>query len=328
MAGLAQTFTQWLAPVWDPLAAVPDLDPPPRFAPTAEALLKRLTLSWKRPPQAAPFGEQASLFRGQGLDFLALRPYQPGDDIRKLDWNVYARTFSPYVREHQEEKQLTVWLVLDWTPSMYFGQTLTKAHQALDLAGLLGWLAHQHGHRLGVYGFSGTDRLILQPQQGYAHLQATLQQVCDATRRYGDALPQFPSADRLQQVCQEIPRLISRRAVVFFLSDFLDTGWETALAPWASSCRPTFLVLHDPVEDRLPAGLGCLPLVDAESGRTGWGDTSDPKWLAAYQTAAEQAMAERLTRLRRLGGVCPVATTADPKAVIQDLLALRRERRA
>ena len=99
-----------------------------------------------------------------------MREYTPGDDIRKMDWSVFARTLTPHIREYHEEKQLTLWLVMDFTPSMRFGRAKTKIAQAIELAGLFGLLAERAGHKLGAFLITEEQPEIIPPACNLAHL--------------------------------------------------------------------------------------------------------------------------------------------------------------
>src|SRR5215470_17110747 len=133
MAGLKHALTGWLDPVLNPRACL-DIPEPPTEAMPVDAWLRLLESRLRQKIREGYDGSKQSLVRGYGLDFADLREYVPGDDIRKIDWNVFARTLSPHVKEYHEERQLTVWVFVDFTPSMFFGSSITgqsKAKSAL-----------------------------------------------------------------------------------------------------------------------------------------------------------------------------------------------------
>lgn len=307
----------WLAPIWDPLAC---LDPPPKpvRAIDGDKLLRRLAFQMQERIRAANFGEQQSLLKGQGLDFTNLREYQPGDDIRKIDWNVFARTFTPHVREYQEEKQLTVWLVADLTPSMFFGRKITKAERVLEWMGLLGLLAVRQNHRLGLYCFTETEKQILQPKAGHAHLQHAMKLLADC---YEEAKTHSKPGNRppeevLSEHCQVLSRLVGKRSSLFFCSDFLPHGvsaaWERFLGEMSRHSQLHALIFEDPGEGEIPAGLGLLEVFDPETGRTAWLDTSDAGSLKAYRERVEAQRQDLFRLLRSMGRPLQVGTEDDP----------------
>lgn len=326
----------WLTPIWDPLAC---LDPPPKAvrAIDGDKLLRRLAFQMQERIRAANFGEQQSLLKGQGLDFTNLREYQPGDDIRKIDWNVFARTFTPHVREYQEEKQLTVWLVMDLTPSMFFGRNRLKAERVLEWVGLLGLLALRQKHRLGFYCFTGTETHLLQPKPGHAHLQHAMKLLTDCfesgktrielrNKPPEDVLPE----DVLAEHCQVLSRLVGKRSSLFFCSDFLSHGpsasWERFLGEISRHSQLHTLIFEDPGECEIPAGLGLLEVFDPETGRTAWLDTTDAQSLKAYQGRVEAQRQDLFRLLGTLGRPLRVGTEDDPLQTLFQLFLPMRHR--
>lgn len=284
-------------------------------------LLRRLDFQLRQKLSEGAFGDKRSLARGQGLDFTNLREYVAGDDIRKIDWNVFARTFTPFVREYQEEKQLTVWLVMDLTPSMFFGQKGTKVQKALEVAGLLGLIAVQQGHRLGGFSFTAKTRSIIQPKAGHLHLQRILREwTAELETDAAQAVEMGP--DRFEQVCREMARIVSKRSTVFFLSDFLSpaSGWEKALGDVSRQCDLHYMVLRDPVECALPENIGILSLFDPETLRVVEIDTDSPKHRAIYQKAVAEAGDKLMANLSLIGKPVPAMTDQDPVAILWNLL--------
>lgn len=312
-------FLRWLDPILNPLACLPPLDESGNSSENAEALLKRLDALLRQKLKYAMTGEKKSVLRGQGLDFADLREYQPGDDIRKMDWSVFARTLTPHVREYHEEKQLTLWLVVDLTPSMRFGRQKTKRQQAVELSGLFGLLAEQSGHKLGAYCI-GTNRAeIIAPASGQAHLQHLTQKLLDLSQ-ISDIIP--PAKDPLPSACQQLCHVVAKRNTVILLSDFLACSdvWQVALGQLSHKARLLSLMLVDPVEARLPANVGLLTLRDAETGQTVVCDSQNPGFLSAYQKQIHQEQTLIMNLLQKFGPVTLASTEQDPLDILLDLL--------
>ena len=165
----------------------------------------------------SPFaGEYRSAFRGQGMEFEDVRPYVPGDEIRRIDWNVTARVGSPYIKEFRESRELSLVLVLDVSASMRFGQEREKRIQMARVAGALAYSAIRSGDRVGLLRFSDQVELWLPPKKGRGHVWRVIQ---ESFRFSGGG-----KGSDLIQVRAHLQRVLKRRTVVCFLSDFLLSG--------------------------------------------------------------------------------------------------------
>lgn len=315
MAGLAGALRNWLAPMVDPLAYLePHLQAVPTPSPQAEALLKRLHLHLRQRLRTSVLGDQRSLLRGQGLDFAELRQYVPGDDIRKIDWNVFARTLTPHIKEFHEEKQFTAWLYVDLTPSMFFGQLKTKAEQAIELGGLLGLLLKNH--RLGAVLATGTGVEILEPRTGQAHLQRIVQRMLEMKAQEQSQVREIPPDFQHAQF-ERLEHLVGRGASVFFLSDYtsLNEDWRRPLGELGQRASLFHLLLGDAAEAAPPpAGW---PLFDPESGRT---ISVTPSQQATYLEALNGHMRQLHGWLETSGTVVHAQTGEDPVDILLRLL--------
>lgn len=309
----------WLAPLLNPQACLP---PEPEFpeSQNAESLLKRLDILLRQKLKHAMAGEQKSILKGQGLDFADLREYIPGDDIRKMDWSVFARTLTPHIREYHEEKQLTLWLVLDLTPSMRFGQQKSKLWQAIELAGLFGLLAERAGHKLGAFLITGDQPEIIPPACNHAHLRRIIQRMMDRNALSGASTPL--AADPLPALCPQLNHVIARQHTVILLSDFIafSDSWRIALGQLSHKARILSLMLIDPVERELPANVGLLNLQDPETGQRLQLDTGNPATLKAYRLQAQQRQTQTLSLLKDWGAAVYASTKSDPLDILFDLL--------
>ncbi|HEX8199544.1 MAG TPA: DUF58 domain-containing protein [Isosphaeraceae bacterium] len=216
---------------------------------------------------------------GAGLTFAELRPYEPGDDVRHLDWNVTARQGRPYVRRFVEERALTLWLLVDVSASLRFGpEGRTKADRAAQAAALLAAAAIQNGDRAGLVLVSDRVEAELVPGGGDRQLARILR-----------ALVASAATSRRTALTAGLARVSrsSRRALIVAVGDFLD---PEPVGPWRDVARRHDVValrLIDPREEALPAA-GLIALADAESGAQRLVDSGSPRVRAAYARAARQ----------------------------------------
>ncbi len=318
-----RSIRQWLSPVLDPAAYIDslaaeeglDAEKPADVRPFLDRLQWHLSMKLRN----IHMGSERSLLRGHGLDFANLREYVPGDDLRKIDWNVFARTFTPHIREYHEEKQLTVWIVADLTPSMFFGHRRYKARQLLDLAGLIAVLAGNAGFRLGLFCFNGVERLIIKPASGQGHMQGLIKtllvqyEACE-NRRFD----QLPEKSLMETHCFELSKLVQKRSFVFFLSDFLsgEPGWKKPLGNLSRHSMVNCLALVDPVEESLPEDAGLLDVFDPETGEIVTIDCGDPRFREQYARQVSEARQRLVSALAVSARVEPAPTDADPVDIL------------
>jgi len=215
---------------------------------------------------------------GTGLTFAELRAYEPGDDVRHLDWNVTARQGRPYVRRYIEERSLSLWLLVDVSASLRFGpEGKGKADRAAQAAALLAAAAIQNGDRAGLILASDRIEMELPPNGGPRHLAKLVR-----------ALIATPAASRKTALEVALPRLArsSRRALIVILSDFLDPGPPSAWRAVSRRNEVVALRLVEPREETLP-DVGLVALEGAESGARRVVDISSPRVRSAYARAAE-----------------------------------------
>jgi uncharacterized protein (DUF58 family) len=234
-------------------------------------------------------GEYHSAFHGRGIEFSQVREYQPGDDVRTIDWNVTARSGTPHVKEFVEERDLTVIVAVDVSGSMSFGSIdWRKSDLATELAALFAYSAVQNADRVGLLIFSDSVRKYIAPRRGHAHAQIVVRAAIAATRECTG------QAD-LEGASRFLDRVNGRRSVIILLSDFLDTHFQTTLRRLGSRHDVIAIRISDPREAR-PLAAALAHIVDAETG------------------------ASRLVDLRKGGGsqpARPAKTTGDP--VVREL---------
>ena len=268
----------------------------PGPGPTPEALLRALDLSVGRRIRGLLPGEYRAHDLGGGTELAQVRPYEPGDDIRRMDWNVTARTTVPHVRVHVPERALTAWLVLDVSPSMTFGTAdRRKADVAEGVAVAIGHLATQRGNRLGIVTFGGSRDRRVPPAAGRAGLLGLL-----LTSRV-EAVEEGTGATSPIDALRIANAAAPRGGLVVVVSDFRGpSNWRSDLAAVAARHHVIAVEIGDPRETDLP-DVGELTLVDAETGREVRVDTSSRRLRERFATAAVQDRARLAADFRRLG---------------------------
>jgi uncharacterized protein (DUF58 family) len=272
----------------------------PGPGPTPEVLIRALDLSVGRRIRGLVPGEYRAADLGGGFELAQVRPYEPGDDVRRMDWNVTARTTIPHVRVHVPERALTTWLVLDASRSMTFGTAdRRKADVAEGVAIAVGHLATQRGNRLGLVTFGGAADRRLPPAAGRRGLLAALvaARAADADASEAPTHGAATPADALTFVNGVAPR----GGLVVLVSDLRGPrDWQGSLAAAAQLHHVLVVEIRDPREDVLP-DVGDLTLVDGETGREVRVNTSSRTLRARFAAAAADDRASIETTLRRLG---------------------------
>jgi uncharacterized protein (DUF58 family) len=233
-------------------------------------------------------GEYRSIFRGQGIEFAEVRAYEQGDDFRAIDWNVSARMGTPYVKTFEEERELTVLLVVDRSGSVDFGVPRTKQAVAVEVAAVLALAAARHHDRVGAVLFADQVEAVVPPAKGRRHALRVIRDLLAFTPR--------TRGTNLGAALVYATRLLSHRAIVVIVSDFRSAGWEQSLHRLTGRHEVVAITVDDPRELHLP-DAGWIELEDAETGRRQLVDTSDPGTRLALRFAEEE---RRLTRGRAL----------------------------
>jgi uncharacterized protein (DUF58 family) len=255
--------------------------------PTPERILQRLDWQVIRRLDGLLQGDYRSLLYGAGLDLADLREYQPGDDIRTIDWNVTARLNTPYVRQYIEDRDITAWFLLDLSPSVDFGTVNSLKRDCLiNFVTVIARLLTRHGNRVGamIYG-NRVERII--PARG-GRLQV-LRLINDLLKQ--PHLERTPVTD-LNALLATAFNTIRRRSLVFVVSDFISVpGWERPLGLLSQRHEVLAVRLWDPRETELP-DIGVVVLEDSETGEQLYVDTHDRKFRVRFKAAAERRQAE------------------------------------
>jgi uncharacterized protein (DUF58 family) len=261
--------------------------------------VRRLEITTRHLVRDIVAGEYSSAFRGRGVEFAEVREYQPGDDIRTIDWNVTARLGSAYVKRYLEERELTVVFVVDRSASGGFGSRVrTRSDLAAEVVAVLAFAAARNNDRVGL--LLATDRVeaYTQPRKGRRHALRVMCELLAFT-------PEARGTD-LDIPLSTLESSLRRRAVVFVVSDFLATGYEPALARLARRHDVVAIQIVDPRERELP-DVGLVTLWDPETGDWRVVDTADRRVrerfaerAQAFDRGLERMLAERGADLLRL----------------------------
>ncbi|HKE99934.1 MAG TPA: DUF58 domain-containing protein [Actinomycetes bacterium] len=268
----------------------------PGPGPTPEALLRALDLSVRRRVEGLLSGEHRSASLGVGTELAQVRPYEPGDDVRRIDWNVTARTRQAHVRVQVAERILVSWLVLDTSPSMQFGTAdRRKIDVSEGVALAIGHIASRRGNRLGVVTFGGANPITLPPRQGRVGLLGML------TTLRRDPGPDGGGATSIGSALSHVDRVARSRALVAVVSDFRGPrDWSLPLLQLAGRHDVIAVEIRDPREMELP-DVGDLWAVDPETGAQLRVDTSDGLLRRRFAKAATTERAQLAEEFSKVG---------------------------
>ncbi|MDZ7725809.1 MAG: DUF58 domain-containing protein [candidate division KSB1 bacterium] len=237
-------------------------------------------------------GEYHSVFKGRGMEFAEVREYQYGDDIRNIDWNVTARQNHPFVKVFEEERELTVMLLVDVSSSGEFGTfEQMKGEIAAEICALLAFSAIKNNDKVGLLIFSDTIEKFIPPKKGKSHVLRVIREILYHKPR--------GSQTDIGQALEYLSRVTRRHAVVFLISDFLSSGYEKALQIANRRHDVVAITITDPREVDLP-DVGFIELEDAETGETFLLDTSNPGVRSDFTEKTHTAVAEREKLFRSL----------------------------
>jgi uncharacterized protein (DUF58 family) len=305
-------------------------------------LLRRLQFKVLRRLDGYLFGDVTGVFYGPSLDLAEVREYQPGDEVRRIDWHVTARTGVLHVRQYREEREIRGWLIVDDSPSMAFGtRRALKSQLALEFAAAVASVLTRQGNKVGALAFGTGGTRVTLPSSGRMQVLRVLETVQGVGARAGAA----GGGDRepLAAALAHINRTVRRRALVFLVSDFLerddgakddgargggaqdgDPAWAGELRRLAARHDVIAVRVSDPAEKTLP-DVGDLRVRDPETGRELWIDTGDRRVREAHARLV-RTRERTLSRTLRSSGadVLELSTAHD---IVRPLVAFIRRRR-
>ena len=290
---------------------------------TPDRLLRRLEWHVVRRLDGQLQGAYRTVFRGTGIDFAALRPYTPEDDVRHIDWNVTARLDEPYVRQYTEDRDVTAWLVLDQSASMRFGAN-AKDSVLTELAVCLARLFVHGGNRVGAILYDNRFQRIIPPRTGRTHVLRLTDQLTRPVTAYRDG-----RTTDLAAMLRLANSTVRRRSLIFVISDFIsDVEWEPELKRLNHRHEVVAMRVVDPMELELP-DLGLVLVEDAETGEQLLADTSDPLFQQRFRAEVDAREFAVESSLRRASATSHrIGTDQDLVWALVDMVRRSKRRRA
>ncbi len=270
--------------------AVDRADREPALPSTVVRRIKQVEIKARILADEALLGTYRSVFRGSGLEFEEVREYEPGDDIRSIDWNVTARMGTPYIKKFREDRELNIFLAVDASASSWFGSVAqSKRELGAEVAALLALTAMTNSDKVGLLRFASGMQEWLPSRRGREHLLRLIRELLYA--------PPRRARTELSAAARFLTNVTKKRSVVFLISDFIDVEVDASMRMLGRKHDVIAVLLNDPRELELP-NVGVVALEDAETARTTYLDTSDGRVRSEY---AARALQRRIDRRRALG---------------------------
>jgi uncharacterized protein (DUF58 family) len=283
--------------------------------------IRRIEIRTRRLVDDSYAGEYHSVFKGRGMEFDEVRPYQIGDEIRTIDWNVTARTGEPHVKRYVEERELTVMLVVDASGSENFGSVNRfKRELAAELTAVLSFAATTNNDKIGLLIFTDRVELFIPPRKGRRHVLRLIRELLAFE-------PQSRGTD-IKLALDTVNKILKRRSIIFLVSDFLVPAESFQKELTVTNKRHDLISidLHDPLEESL-TDIGLLALEDPETDEMIWVDTSDANWRDSYKLRSQLLEADK-NRLFKSASVdrIHIATDEDYTASLTSFFQERARR--
>lgn len=251
------------------------------------AKVRRVEIKTRRLSDHLFSGQYHASFKGRGMTFSEVRPYQFGDDIRTIDWNVTAKLREPYIKVFEEERELTLMLLVDLSGSLELGsRSKTKRELLTEVAATLAFSALQNQDKVGALFFTDRIETYLPPKKGRGAALRIIRELLE--------LQPAGQGTNLTLALEHLSAVQKKKCIAFVLSDFLDSSYSSALKVAARKHDVNALRLEDPIDQPLPA-VGLLPVLDPESGSWRWVDTASK----AVQEAAHKRHAQHLSYFKQ-----------------------------
>jgi len=255
--------------------------------------VRRLEIHTRKLVDESLAGSYHSVFRGRGMEFAEVREYEPGDDVRTIDWNVSARMGHPFVKKFTEERELTVMLVVDVSGSERFGTSATpKLELAAEISALLAFSAIRNNDRVGLLAFTERIETFVAPRKGREHALRVLREIL--------AFDPAGSGTNIANALEVLRRVVSKRSVVFLVSDFQDDGYERTLRVVSRKHDVVAVAVSDPRETTLP-DVGLIAVLDPETGERCVVDSGSAAVRHRYAEAAAEDRDRTRALARRVG---------------------------
>ena len=263
-------------------------------------------------------GQYHSAFKGRGMAFSEVRGYQQGDDIRTIDWNVTARSGDPYVKVFEEERELTVMLLVDVSGSGDFGSKVMLKRQLMtEICAVLSFSAIQNNDKVGIIFFSDKIEKFIPPKKGKSHILRIIRELIDFK-------PEHKGTD-LSEALRYLTNVVKKRSIAFLLSDFMDKDYSDALKLANKKHDLVAIRVFDQLEQEIP-NVGLLPMADAETGELIWVDTSSKEARTKLKAESLRFEAELKDTLMKSG--VDMAEIRTDHSYVKPLLNLFKRRGA
>ncbi|RBW59742.1 DUF58 domain-containing protein [Tenacibaculum sp. E3R01] len=261
-------------------------------------------------------GEYHSTFKGRGMTFSEVRQYQYGDDIRAIDWNVTARYNEPYIKVFEEERELTMMLMVDISGSEFFGTNQQfKKDTITEIAATLAFSAIQNNDKVGLILFSDQVELFIPPKKGKTHVLRIIRELIEFEPKSKET--------SIDEALKFLSNIMKKKAIVFMLSDFLDEGYERTLKIAGNKHDVTGIKVYDKHDQEIP-NLGMVPMMDAETGNIHLVNTSSSSVRSQYKANALR-LADYFKTTFRKSGAGIINIRAD-ESYVKKLLAYFKQK--
>ena len=255
--------------------------------------VRKIEIKTRRLSDSVFGGEYHSTFKGRGMTFSEVRQYQFGDDVRAIDWNVTARYNEPFVKVFEEERELTLMLVVDVSGSEFFGSGQQFKREVLtEIAATLSFSALQNNDKVGLVLFSDQVELFIPPKKGRTHVLRIIRELLEYQ-------PKSKQTD-IRVALEFLSGILKKKAIVFLLSDFMDDSYEKTLRIAAKKHDLTGIRVYDKREVEMP-NIGLVPMLDSETQKTQWVNTASKAVRSQYQKAHQKHVDAFETLFRKNG---------------------------
>ncbi|MCX8525471.1 DUF58 domain-containing protein [Chryseobacterium formosus] len=242
--------------------------------------VKQIEIRTRRKTEATLMGQYHSAFKGQGMTFAEVRPYQFGDEIRRIDWNKTARFREPFVKVMEEERELTMMILVDISASMDYGtKTQLKREYVAEIAASLGFSAAGNNDKVGLILFADKVYKVIPPQKGRKHILSMVSQILTADY--------IPAVSKIDKALEYMMGIFKRKSLVFLLSDFEDNYDSKILKVASKKHQLLGMRIYDEKDNEIP-DVGYALLNDAETGKQIWVNTSSARWRYTFAEAQKQ----------------------------------------
>ncbi len=273
--------------------------------------VRKIEIKTKRLSNHIFGGEYHSTFKGRGMTFSEVRQYQFGDDIRAIDWNVTARYNEPYIKVFEEERELTMMLMVDVSGSEFFGtSTQFKKDTVTEIAATLAFSAIQNNDKVGLILFSDDVELFIPPKKGKSHVLRIIRELIEFEPK--------SKQTNIDEALKFLSSILKKKAIVFILSDFMDDNYERSLKIAGNKHDITGVKVYDKHDEEIP-NLGMVPMLDNETGNISLINTGSRKVRNSYKANALRLNDYFKTSFKRSG--CGAINTRVDESYVKKLLS-------